>query len=58
MAFVTGGVAMSAQKPIQPDRFERVARALLALALLAGVIWAWTDGGTMPPDFAFGSLWR
>jgi len=34
------------------DRIESLLRGMLALALLAGVVWALTDGGASPPfDF-------
>lgn len=49
---------MSAQKPTRSDRLERVARAMLGLALLAGVIWAWTDGGAAPSELNFGGWLR
>ncbi len=32
---------MTSEKQTQPDRLERVARGLLALALMAAVAWAW-----------------
>lgn len=35
----------------QKDRIEGLLRGMLALALLAGVVWALTDGGAHPPDF-------
>lgn len=35
---------MSAQKPVRPDRLERILRAMLAAALLCAVAWAWMDG--------------
>lgn len=31
-----------------PDRVEQLARALLALALLAAVSWVWANGGSAP----------
>ena len=34
------------------DRVEGLLRGMLALALLAGVVWVLTDGGGNPP-FAF-----
>jgi hypothetical protein len=40
-------VAMHAGIPPRPDRAERVARGLLALALLAGVGWALGGHGGM-----------
>ena len=46
---------MNAGKPTRFDRFERLVRGMLALALLAGVAWAMTDGGAMPA-FDFGAL--
>ncbi len=36
---------MSAKMPSRSDRFERLFRGLLGLALLAGVVWALTHGG-------------
>ena len=33
-------------KPLRPDRTEMLSRALALAALLAGVVWAWLDGGT------------
>ena len=33
----------------QKDRIEGLLRGMLALALLAGVVWALTDGGANPP---------
>jgi hypothetical protein len=40
------GEHMSARLPSRADRFERVFRGLLGLALVAGVAWALTHGGT------------
>jgi hypothetical protein len=37
---------MSARLPGRSDRFERIFRGLLALALVAGVVWALTHGAT------------
>lgn len=39
---------MNAGMPTRSDRIERVARAMLALALLAGVIWALAGAGAVP----------
>jgi hypothetical protein len=39
-----GGLDMSARLPNRSDRFERVFRGLLGLALVAGVAWALTHG--------------
>lgn len=39
---------MSAVKINRKDRVENLLRGMLALALVAGVIWAMTDGGTVP----------
>ena len=36
---------MSARLPGRPDRFELISRALLGLALVAGVVWALGHGG-------------
>lgn len=47
---------MNAGKPARLDRFERLARGLLALALIAAVVWAVTDGGAATPDFTWDSL--
>jgi hypothetical protein len=37
---------MSARLPGRPDRIERISRGLLALALVAGVIWALGQGAS------------
>lgn len=37
---------MSARLPSRADRFERVFRGLLGLALVAGVAWALAHGST------------
>ena len=42
------GWVMSANMHGRGDRFERIMRGLLGLALLAGVAWALTHGGTTP----------
>ncbi|MHB8911865.1 MAG: hypothetical protein ACYC42_04345 [Lysobacter sp.] len=43
---------MSAVKTTRKDRVESLLRGMLALALLAGVVWALTDGGASAPfDF-------
>lgn len=47
---------MNTEKPIRPDRLERLSRLMLALALLAGVIWALNDGGSLPSPL--GNYWR
>ena len=39
---------MNAGKPVRFDRLERLVRGVLALALLAGVLWALTEGGVAP----------
>ena len=39
---------MNARIPSRSDLFESVARSLLGLALIAGVVWALTQGGAMP----------
>jgi len=50
---VTGGTTMNAGKPTRFGRVEGFVRGMLALALLAGVVWALTDGGAAPSfDFA------
>lgn len=36
---------MNAGTPIQPDRAERVVRGVLAIVVLAGVIWAMIGQG-------------
>ena len=36
-------------KSNRKDRIEGLLRGMLALALLAGVVWALTDGGASPP---------
>ena len=44
---------MNAGKPTRFGRVEGFVRGMLALALLAGVVWALTDGGAAPSfDFA------
>ena len=43
---------MSARLPNRSDRFERVFRGLLGLALVAGVIWALGQGGSAGAGFA------
>jgi hypothetical protein len=45
---------MSARLPNRNDRFERVFRGLLGLALVAGVAWALTHGST--PGVGIGPL--
>jgi len=45
---------MSARLPNRNDRFERVFRGLLGLALVAGVAWALTHGNT--PGVGIGPL--
>ena len=40
---------MNAVKTNRKDRLEGLLRGMLALALLAGVVWALTDGGVNPP---------
>ncbi len=44
---------MNATRPNRIDRVEAFIRCVLALALLAGVAWAMTEGETVP---AFGFL--
>jgi hypothetical protein len=39
-----GGAAMNAGMPGRADRIEQVFRGVLALALLAGVVWALAHG--------------
>ena len=39
---------MSANMQGRPDRFERLSRGVLGLALVAGVIWALTGGTGLP----------
>ncbi len=36
---------MDSREPTSPDRLEQVARALLGLALMASVAWAWAGNG-------------
>jgi len=45
---------MSARLPNRADRFERVFRGLLGLALVAGVAWALTHAAT--PGTGIGPL--
>lgn len=40
---------MSSVKASRKDRIEGLLRCLLALALLAGVVWTLTDGGASAP---------
>ncbi len=49
---------MNAQKPTRPDRAERVARSMLAFALVSAVIWALAGEGGPLPDFSLTNLWR
>ena len=42
---------MSARLPGRPDRFELISRALLGLALVAGVVWALGHGGIASAGF-------
>lgn len=44
----TGGIIM-ADKPLRPDRAELLSRGMAIVALLAAVVWAWIDGGAIPP---------
>jgi hypothetical protein len=39
---------MNARIPSRSDLFERVIRSMLGLALIAGVVWALTQGGSTP----------
>ncbi len=39
---------MSARIPSRPDLLERVIRSMLGVALIAGVVWALTQGGSTP----------
>ena len=39
---------MNAGRPTQLDRYERLMRGLLGLALLVGVLWALADGAIVP----------
>ena len=41
----------------QSDRFERLLRSLLGLALVGGVVWALSQGGTTAA-FGIGNLLR
>ena len=40
---------MKPDKPLRPDRTELMSRGFALLALLAGVVWAWVQGGTALP---------
>lgn len=51
-----GDIAMNAGKPVRLDRAERVVRGMLAIALIAAVVWAVTDGGTAS-EFTLHRLW-
>ena len=42
------GWVMSANMQGRGDRFERIMRGVLGLALVAAVAWALTHGGTAP----------
>jgi hypothetical protein len=48
------GKGMSARLPSRADRFERIFRGLLGLALVVGVAWALTHGTT--PGAGMGPL--
>lgn len=48
------GKGMSARLPSRADRFERIFRGLLGLALVAGVAWALTHAST--PGAGIGPL--
>lgn len=48
---------MNARVPSRSDLFERVARSMLGLALIAGVVWALTQGSSTP-GVDIGSLLR
>ncbi|MFC7302046.1 hypothetical protein [Cognatiluteimonas weifangensis] len=39
---------MNAGVPDRPDRFEQIARGMLVLALVAGIVWALAQGGALP----------
>jgi hypothetical protein len=53
-----GGITMNAVKPARSsDRIERVARGMLAAALLAAVAWALMSGSSTAPDFQLVHLW-
>jgi len=43
-----GGTVMTAGMPTRPDRAERIVGGMLAIVLLAGVVWALTGHGTAP----------
>ncbi|MFD0738745.1 hypothetical protein ACFQZQ_05570 [Lysobacter koreensis] len=48
---------MNAGKPARLDRAERVVRSMLAVVLIAAVVWALADGGAGPSlDLSFSSL--
>ena len=48
MGLRKGGTVMNAGMPTRPDRAERIVRGMLAVALLAGVVWALSGHGGTP----------
>lgn len=41
---------MNTHKPARSDRVERVVRGLLGFVLLTAVVWALTNGSSIPQD--------
>ena len=48
MGVHNGGFVMNAGMPTRPDRAERIVGGMLAIVLLAGVVWALIGHGTAP----------
>ena len=48
MGVHNGGFVMNAGMPTRPDRAERIVGGMLAIVLLAGVVWALSGHGTAP----------
>ena len=45
---------MNATNPVRPDRFEQVARGMLVMALIGGVLWALASNGSLPQTLRLG----
>ena len=48
MGVHNGGFVMNAGMPTRPDRAERIVGGMLAIVLLAGVVWALIGHGAAP----------